>query len=295
MKQILYTEEFFSVQGESLHTGRLCSWLRLFSCNLQCRGFGQEEPSKPESWIDPYDGIIAKEEYTNLEQVPTPDRGCDSAYSWSAKFKHLVKRDDPNDIADRLKSMIVYDKHSGVPKSGHIFTGGEPLLQQSGIVQILKRWRETLDPYNYPMFIGFETNGTHSPSEELLAEIRWIQSYTTCDVYFSISPKLEHVSGELPKKAINLEAIKDLLDVGDNSYLKFVLNEDENAWTQAQGIVSELEAEWPLDVWVMPVGGLPEQQLDPAVGRIADKAISKGWNVSPRVHLMLWGSDQIGR
>ena len=43
-KEYLYSEIFKSIQGEGTYTGVHTLWLRFFMCNLQCNGFGQQDP-----------------------------------------------------------------------------------------------------------------------------------------------------------------------------------------------------------------------------------------------------------
>lgn len=286
MKPIAYTETFFSIQGEAANTGRLCTWLRFFSCNLQCQGFGQKEPGNPDSWepqrmVDPKDFI-------ELTQVPTPTVGCDSDYSWNAKFKHLVKKNTAREIADLVRNTIPDRSFKG--KIGHVFTGGEPMIQQQAIIDIIECWVEDGD---VPAWVAYETNGT----KKLLPVFKEYLQQTDIPMYFSISPKLLHVAGEQPSKAIKPECLSDMIATLPDSYLKFVLNEDPRAWEQCEQVIADVKKLSGVDpeVWVMPVGAHADQQLDPAVDRIADKAIFQyGWNVSPRVHIMIW-SDQIGR
>lgn len=294
MKDVKYTELFYSIQGEALNTGKLCTWLRLYLCSLQCRGFGQVEPGNPATWAEQYPLIDVKN-ITELEKVPTPSTGCDSAYSWSAQFKHLVKTKTTRELATEIRASSG-QKNFG--KIGHVFTGGEPLMQQEAIAEIINHW---IDDEDYPAWIGFETNVTQRIKPVLRDAIKEMKNREVF-VYFSMSPKLLHVSGEEPKKAIHIDLMLDYLMLCPHSYLKFVLNEDQRAWDQAQKIVYALIDDVTCDywvdpeVWVMPVGGVIGQQLDPAVGRIADKAINEyQWNVSPRVHVLIWGDDQIGR
>lgn len=283
---IRFTETFYSIQGEALNTGKLCTWARFFLCSLQCRGFGQKEPGNPDTWI-PQRQVDPKQ-YIQLTEVPTPNVGCDSDYSWSAQFKHLVKKGTPREVADEIRSQIP-DRHFG-DKVGHVFTGGEPLMQQQGIIDIVKAWQEDGDA---PAWIGIETNATQKLSAELKDFIR------DCGIpfYFSMSPKLLHVAGEQPAKAISIDNMIEYKATAKDTYLKFVLNEDQRAWDQAKEIVEDIKSQGvDIDVWVMPVGAVIGQQQDPAVGRIADKAIFEyKWNVSPRVHVLIWGDDQIGR
>jgi 7-carboxy-7-deazaguanine synthase len=287
-----YTEIFYSIQGEGKNTGRLCTWLRTFSCTLECMGFGQEEPGNPETWQPQYSNeeVIA---IKTVKDVPTPKYGCDSAYSWSKQFRHVALKEDTAVIAEKIKALT--PNNSFQSKIGHVFTGGEPLMHQRALVEILQHW---LDMGDIPAWVCFETNGTVELCEELIDILLTYESFQT-EVYFSISPKLLHVAGEQPEKAIKLSVIKDITANFPYSYLKFVLNMDTRAWVQAHDIVRRLNENTaltvPYDVWVMPVGATFEQQDDGQAGKIADIAISHGWNVSPRVHVMLWKNDQIGR
>lgn len=293
MKDVKYTELFYSIQGEALNTGKLCTWLRLYLCSLQCRGFGQVEPGNPATWEEQYPLIDVKN-ITELEKVPTPSTGCDSAYSWSAQFKHLVKTKTTRELADEIRALTPKGTFGNI---GHVFTGGEPLMQQQALAEIINHW---IDDEDFPAWVGFETNVTQKLQPAFRSAVQRLID-NEVHVYFSMSPKLLHVSGEQPKKAIHINLMAEYINLCPTSYLKFVLNEDQRAWDQAENIVHVLEHcgschYMNVPVWVMPVGGVIGQQLDPAVGRIADKAINGyQWNVSPRVHVLIWGDDQIGR
>ena len=290
MKNPRYTEKFYSVQGEALNTGKLCTWLRFFGCSLQCRGFGQKEPGNPSTWEVQRPDLIDTKDITDIRQLPTPKYGCDSDYSVFAKFKHLAHEVDPKLTADEIRELIP-GKTFG--KVGHVYTGGEPLVNQEAIAEMMDHW---LDSGDYPAWLAFETNTTRVLEKVLINSIERYKS-KGIQVYFSMSPKLLHVAGEQPDRAIKTHLMKQYMTICPESYLKFVLNEDERSWEQAKGIVNSLNNDgYDPDVWVMPVGGVHSQQADAAVGRIADKAIQEyGWNVSPRVHVLIWGDDQIGR
>lgn len=288
MTKARYTESFYSIQGEALNTGKLCTWLRLYLCSLQCRGFGQVEPANPATWEEQYPLIDVKNIH-DLTKIPTPTTGCDSAYSWSSKFKHLVMTKDTRELATDLQQLVPSGRFNNV---GHVFTGGEPLMQQQAIAEIIMHW---IEDDNFPAWVGFETNCTQHIKPVLENAIKALRDKEAF-VYFSMSPKLLHVAGEQPEKAIKIDVMREYLDLCPHSYLKLVLNEDQRAWDQAWYIATTVGATHDVDVWVMPVGGVIGQQLDPAVGRIADKAIREySWNVSPRVHVLIWGDDQIGR
>jgi organic radical activating enzyme len=289
MSEIRYVEIFKSIQGEALNVGKLCTWLRTFSCSLQCRGFGQEDPSNPATWVEQRPNVDIKS-FTDLKSVPTPNVGCDSDYSWSAKFKHLAMKKNSRELADEIRELT---STGSFDKIGHVFTGGEPLLQQDGIAEILEHW---IDDGNFPAWVAFETNVTQTIKPKLERAILELKRLGV-DVYFSMSPKLLHVSGEKPNKAIKIDEMQSYWELCPSSYLKFVLNEDERSWDQARDIVSRLkDAGCDPDVWVMPVGSVFDDQTSAAIGRIADKAIFEyEWNFSPRVHVLIWQDDQIGR
>ena len=54
MNTYKYSEMFRSLQGEGTYTGANSVWLRWYLCNLNCDGFGQNDPTDRESYILPY-------------------------------------------------------------------------------------------------------------------------------------------------------------------------------------------------------------------------------------------------
>ena len=50
-KKYYYSEIFHSIQGEGHYTGVPTAWIRFFLCNLQCSGFGQIDPTNPDSKV----------------------------------------------------------------------------------------------------------------------------------------------------------------------------------------------------------------------------------------------------
>ena len=73
---VLYSEIFKSIQGEGHYTGVPTTWLRFFGCNLECQGFGQDDPTDPSTYKLPYlehDLIDVK----TVEDLPVWKYGCD--------------------------------------------------------------------------------------------------------------------------------------------------------------------------------------------------------------------------
>ena len=88
-KKYYYSEIFHSIQGEGHYTGVPTAWIRFFLCNLQCSGFGQIDPTNPDTYDLPfldYDVSQVK----RVEDLPVWEKGCDSSYTWAKKYKHCL-------------------------------------------------------------------------------------------------------------------------------------------------------------------------------------------------------------
>jgi len=301
-KDVKYTEIFNSVQGEGSRAGKLCSWVRFFSCNLQCDGFGQKDPTKPETYVLPYQ-TISIENVKKIEDLPLFTTGCDTSHSWSARYKHLALSKSPEDVAADVRALLVGGSFTH-PTSGqkveHVFTGGEPMMQQQGMIDIVNAW---VDEGDYPQVITIETNGTRKLTDAFgEAIIRW-RDHHGIEIVFSVSQKLFNVAGELASKAFKPEVIADYFDISVQTnvdhlaQLKYVLNDTDAAWEElARNLAVLRKAGVNWDVWIMPVGASYGDQTNSNVlGKIADRAIAAGYHVSGRQHVVLWGNDQHGR
>lgn len=299
-REVVYSEIFHSVQGEGSSTGQAQVWIRFHNCNLECRGFSQEDPTDKNTWILDYDDFANSDQLIHLEKIedlPVFPRGCDSYYSWHKSFKRFMFKDAPADVANKLKALTpensFMNKFSQV-KCGIAFTGGESMMSQNAIVDILQHYIDTGD---YPTEVTIETNGTKRLNETLHDFI--LDNASIMKFTFSISPKLFHVTGEVPEKCIQPDVIKSYEDVtlysndqgkSSSSYLKFVVNGNEGSWNDMYSAIKAYrEVGVLLPVWVMPVGATQEQQ-ELTAGDIATRAIAEGFNVSARVHNYLWGN-----
>ena len=299
-EEYVYSEIFNSIQGEGQYTGVPTAWIRFFLCNLQCNGFGQDNPTDPSTYDLPFEKIDLTD-ITEVEQLPVFSKGCDSSYTWSKKFKHLMHTADANTIADRIVDVLRTDSnpdglflHPVSNQRSHLcFTGGEPLTPKSqrGIVGIL---HSLVKRGNAPTDITFETNGTKALTEDMVNMFR-LREYNG-NVFFSVSPKLWTVAGEPAKKAIKPDVVKEYYQLalrkngGSGGQLKFVLGSAKEQWEEMEDVLSQFRAQginWP--VWIMPVGAREEEQLESA-GDVAKMAFERGYNVSARVHTYLFGN-----
>lgn len=288
--KIMWSEIFYSFQGEGAYTGVPTAWLRLWKCNLQCNGFGQKEPTNAETWELPYSKIDITQIKT-LSELPVFDHGCDSSYSWSKKFKHLINTNTVEEVVDRIYDTLP-DKIFQHRKDIHLaFTGGEPMLWQESMIDVVT---EMIDRGNYPSRITVETNGTKHLSQELSDFISMIEVEHGIEWFWSISPKLYNVSGE--KNGINLEVISEYLYNCSYGQVKFVLNNSENAWKEVDAIVSQFDL-YSIDerfpIYIMPAGSTKESQdgsINSDIPEIAKKALERGWSISSRVHCTVFGN-----
>jgi organic radical activating enzyme len=300
-----YSEIFYSVQGEGHHTGVPTAWLRFFLCNLQCNGFGQDDPTDPSTYDLPYKKIAQEIEinplrYMNMEELPVFEKGCDSSYSWAKAFKGLQRKGTSEQISNRILDIMknkewnpkgLFD-HPGGTHQHMCFTGGEPLMShgQKCSIEVMKAFRNRPDGPNMPASVTYETNGTQVLSDDFKSFYSNRGLYEG-ELFFSVSPKLWSVTGEKAAKAINPENVAEyhMLSKGKGQ-LKFVLTPHKEAWEELEYVVHcfrNAGVNYP--VWIMPVGATVEGQklVD---GDVARMAYQRGYNVSARVHTYLWGN-----
>jgi 7-carboxy-7-deazaguanine synthase len=284
---VLYSEIFKSIQGEGHYTGVPTTWLRFFGCNLECNGFGQDDPTDPSTYKLPYQDFDIIE-VKNVEDLPVWKYGCDSSYSWSKKFAKIQKNESEEEVAKKLFDQM-YNQNTHIA-----FTGGEPLMKaaQKKTIKIL----EEMERLCYEKFgkrftnITWETNGTR-PLETLFQNYL-MQFKDEVEYFFSVSPKMFNTSGE--KDAVCPEIVKEYYDLSDGvGQLKFVCNGSDASWNEIEeSIVKFREAGVMYPIWIMPVGATEESQ-DELAKEITIQTMERGYNVSARVHCYIFG-NQIG-
>lgn len=288
--KVRYSEIFFSFQGEAAFAGTPCVWIRLFGCPLECSGFGQKDPTDPSSYILPYDTVDLTNIKT-LEELPVFDYGCDSSYSWSNRYKHLVHDATPEEVAEKLEAELIKagitDKDWSHPVTGQpvmlCITGGEPMMWQKQVAAVLVALRERGNAVHQ---VNIETNAMFRLNPLLMREIKGPET----KIHFSMSPKLFTVSGE--KNAIKLENLLEYAAFGDSSCLKIVHNGSDKAWEELDSYTEHLVSLRAADTefWLMPVGATKEQQEAPGIADIAMDAMRRGWKVATRNHTYVFGN-----
>ena len=291
-RKYYYSEIFYSIQGEGHYTGVPTAWLRFFLCNLQCNGFGQLDPTNPDTYELPFEDFDVTT-VKRVEDLPVWEKGCDSSYTWAKKFKGLMGQETPSALANKLVDAIKTDSnptgqflHPITKQRQHLcFTGGEPLMA-TGQMAVVGIWEELARQGNLPGSMTFETNGTQIIRPKF---IDWVNSIDT-EVFFSCSPKLFTVSGEKADKAIKPEIVAEYYKLSKAGQLKFVVGPKQREWDEMEEAVEKFRSagvEWP--VWIMPTGAR-EQEQHASAGDVAQKAFQRGYNVAARVHVYLFGN-----
>jgi len=276
------SELFYSAQGEGRFVGVPSVFLRTFGCNFTCSGFGCAPGEKSTEADEVAKNVHLYKDFLSLPLVNT---GCDSYASWHPAFKELSPTVETKDLVDQMLALTP-NKH-WVQDNGNdvhlVITGGEPLLGwQRAYTELLSHERMG-DLRN----ITFETNGTQTLQGKFIDYLLEWGDIAGNEVTFSVSPKLS-ASGEAWEEAIRPEIVRMYQDYGF-TYLKFVV-ETEQHFEEVDKAVKQYRAVgFNGPVYVMPQGGVVTPYAANRV-KVADWALSKGYNYSPRLHVDLWGN-----
>lgn len=190
---------------------------------------------------------------------------CDTPFTWDW---------DRFDRAEESQSLPVREVLSWVLARDAdlvVITGGEPLIQHPRLTlfaQALVRAGRRVE---------IETNGTVAPPEDLTHSV----------TQFNVSPKLQG-SGVRTDRRLRPAALTSLRATG-KAVFKFVISSHDDV-----AELIDLQARFSLQpVWVMPEGTDAVQILR-GLQALAEPALAHGWNLSSRLHVLLWG-DQRGR
>lgn len=297
-----YSETFYSAQGEGKYVGIPSLWIRFFLCNLQCDGFGQTDPTDPSTYELPYETLDLAD-ITDVMDLPVFEKGCDSSYTWSKRYKHLITDRTVEEAVDELTAHLPTGTFVHTATGQNIdmcLTGGEPMIKktQEGIVELLREFHRR---DNMPHRVTVETNGTKPITQELtdLIDDMYLteefgglckDSGVPVEWFWSVSPKLWSTAGEKSSKAIRPDVVKGYAEVSNYGQLKFVVNGSQASWDEVAEHVAAFRAvgiKWP--VYIMGVGGTVEG-LKRTEAQIADEAIQRGYFYTSRMHNHIYGN-----
>lgn len=173
-------------------------------------------------------------------------RWCDTKYSWGRGLERT-----PAETA-----ALVQELHP--PRL--VITGGEPLLQQSELEELL-----ALLPSDLPVEV--ETNGTLPPSAALLRRV----------TQWNVSPKLAHAgnAGAVVPEVLALFASLP------QAWFKFVVQQEAD-WPQIEALSLPQER-----LILMPCAA-DRAALAEARPTVAEMCLRHGVRLGERLHLVLW-------
>lgn len=260
-------EMFTSVQGEGKYTGVPSHFVRVSGCNLRCV-FKDSICDTPYSSFNPEKSIA-----TDMDTLVS-------------MFKKLQK-DSPN-----VKHVVV--------------TGGEPLMYKKDLEDFLTR------VFDDQMVITIETNGTLPILDPLASGFKV--------ALYSVSPKLctsvgtpgtyngievtQEMIDRHNKTRINYKNLISLVCYTNDYQFKFVYSNPDsvkeilNIYKQMDDIVDKMDAPWTSNTFYAkhPYGhtmlmpeGITNEQLAVKRQEIADVCIKRGWTMTDREHIIIWG------
>ncbi len=190
---------------------------------------------------------------------------CDTAYTWD------WTRFDPEVELHRRTVADVLAELDRINAPLLVITGGEPLLQQRRLVPLVRAARDR------GWRVEVETNGTLAPVAVLGALVdRW-----------NVSPKLASSGVDLDLRW-QPEALRALAATG-RAVAKFVVASP----SELDEVAAVAEAGHLTEVWIMPEATDAETVVR-RLGVLAPDVLARGWNLSDRLHVLLWG-DERGR
>jgi organic radical activating enzyme len=193
---------------------------------------------------------------------------CDTPYTWDWS-KHDRAIESIETPVDEIANLAHQWQDRGINRI--VVTGGEPLMQQDDLTELMdKVW----------VLWDVETNGTIAPKDSFIEHVD----------LFCVSPKLSN-SGNLEKKAIKTNALNTFAELAsvERAIFKFVVaNEDDFNTIQDLAAVYDIPKH---SIWVMPEGANRDTHLA-ALQKLAPTAVELGYNVSTRMHLLIWDTKR---
>lgn len=242
-------EIYVAPQGEGPNLGRLSLFVRLQGCPLAC------------SW-------------------------CDSRFTWDRRDPRYADRSTLG--AAELGSQMgeVATAFSRLPPPAVVFTGGEPLLLQRDLPDVIEAYCCAIG--GRAVEVEVETAGTIMPHSKLLGRC-----------YFNVSPKLASAGNEGIARDVlwNWTVTRQYLAWSSTFKLVVAEGDEESlaeylAWLRecAQGVVSSWNR-LRQQIYLMPAA-VTAEELIAAQGRVISLAEEHGVNVTTRLHILAYGNER---
>lgn len=192
---------------------------------------------------------------------------CDTPFTWDWRRFDVSSETQRVPVREAISWVLAH------PTELVVVTGGEPLLQQEQLLQVVNALAAA------GRRVEVETNGTIVPMPALAQAVAG----------FNVSPKLFNFASPGDRdKRLNPEALRALSATG-RAVFKFVATSGADL-----DEIAHLQRRFDLrPVWVMPKGTSARRVVD-VMRELADEVVKHGWNLSTRLHVLAWG-DERGR
>jgi len=186
---------------------------------------------------------------------------CDTKYTWD--FNNYRYEDE---VRTRSVADVLAEVARAEPRR-LVVTGGEPLLQQRGLAELLP----SLAP---DYVVEVETNGTLEPAPELVRRVdQW-----------NVSPKLSK-SGNRAGLRLRAHVLRAFVAT-KRAWLKLVVA-DEADVAEAQALIDDLA--WPKERALLMPQASTREELSARMPFVSAASLARGLGVSPRLHVERWG------
>jgi len=236
-------EIFHSIQGEGISIGKPSIFVRTSLCNLHC------------IW-------------------------CDTDYTWNwvgTRFPHHndaqkgYAKFDKNDWIIECSIEEVAERVMAFPCKNVILTGGEPMLHQTDLIELMRFLKKKDAGYTFEV----ETNGTLIPSIDFDALVN----------QYNVSPKLAN-SGN-PQKLREKPKAYRAFSQNEKAYFKFVLAEKSDL-EEVLRLCSDYDL--PTErVLLMPEAS-NRRHLSARRKWLVEVCKKEGFRYSDRLHVGIWGT-----
>lgn len=251
---------FNTIQGEGPRLGQYTTFMRLAGCNLAC------------SW-------------------------CDTAYTWDWTGKNGHKYYPQDEVVSTLESTVYFRVRELTKSTRSLtITGGEPLLQWKRLQELFYEMKDSGSrPFDIRALreVNFETNGTIWPTWEY-------QALEVADqLNYVVSPKLKNSGNALLDQGAAVPTLiytlSHFVTRPGGSDFKFVCASEDDL-EEVEEIQQLLEvweqAKLPDHrIWIMPQGVEPGL-VNNRARELVEATMRRGWNLTTRFHLQLWGNER---
>ena len=200
---------------------------------------------------------------------------CDTAYTWDWTGRNGIVYDRATELRRTTVENVVAELALCDPPRV-VITGGEPLLQTRAVLALAAAIDRDLQAA-----VEVETNGTMLP-HPIWNQVIWLRP-----VQWNVSPKLWN-SGVALDERLDFDVLA-WFAAQPSATLKFVCESADDVAEAAH--VAERAGFAPDRVWVMPEGR-DVATLDWHSSLMVDAALQHRFNITPRLHVQLWGTER---